>query len=139
MWAKLLQLCLTLCNPMDCCPPGSSVHGILQGRILEWITTSSSRGSPQPRDRTRIFYISCIGRRVLYHWCHLVSPKQLYPNFKKRKRKKCKLSGPKSECISPGDWYAPWGIRSPDRVNNLSKAGRRLLEVVSYRIYSELY
>ncbi|XP_060261320.1 schwannomin-interacting protein 1 isoform X6 [Ovis aries] len=56
---------------MDCCPPGSSVHEILQGRILEWITTSSSRGSPQPRDQTRIFYISCIGRRVLYRWCHL--------------------------------------------------------------------
>ena len=37
MCAKLLQLCLTLCNPMDCSPPGSSVHGILQARILEWV------------------------------------------------------------------------------------------------------
>ena len=40
--AKLLQSCLTLCNPMDCSPPGSSVYGILQTRILEWVTISSS-------------------------------------------------------------------------------------------------
>ena len=42
--AKSLQLCLTLCNPMDCSPPGSSVHGILQTRILEWVAMLSSRG-----------------------------------------------------------------------------------------------
>ena len=40
----------TLCDPIDCSPPGSSVHGILQARILEWIATSFSRGSSQPRD-----------------------------------------------------------------------------------------
>ena len=39
------QLCLTLCDPMDCSPPGSSVHGILQARIVEWVAISSSRGS----------------------------------------------------------------------------------------------
>ena len=44
------QLCLTLCNPMDCSPPGSSVHGILQARILEWVAISFSRGSSRPRD-----------------------------------------------------------------------------------------
>ena len=43
------QLCLTLCNPMDCGPPGSSVYGILQARILEWVAISFSRGSSQPR------------------------------------------------------------------------------------------
>ena len=43
-YVKLLQLCLTLCNPMDCSPPGSSVHGILQTRILEWVAMPSSRG-----------------------------------------------------------------------------------------------
>ena len=41
--AKLLRLCLTLCNPMDYSPPGSSVHGILQARILEWVAMPSSR------------------------------------------------------------------------------------------------
>ena len=43
--AKSLQSCLTLCNPMDCSPPASSVHGIFQARILEWAAISSSRGS----------------------------------------------------------------------------------------------
>ena len=43
--AKLLQLCPTLCYPMDCSPPGSSVHGILQARILEWVAMTSFRGS----------------------------------------------------------------------------------------------
>ena len=44
------QSCLTLCDPMGCSPPGSSVHGILQARILEWVAMSSSRGYSQPRD-----------------------------------------------------------------------------------------
>ena len=51
MGAKLLQLCLTLCDPMDYTPPGSSVHGILQARILEWVAMPSSRGSSQTRDQ----------------------------------------------------------------------------------------
>ena len=46
------QSCQTVCNPMGCSPPGSSVHGIFQARILEWITISYSRGSSQPRDQT---------------------------------------------------------------------------------------
>ena len=45
------QSCLTLCNLMNCSPPGSSVHGILQARILEWVAISFSRGSSQPRDQ----------------------------------------------------------------------------------------
>ena len=59
------QSCLTLCNPMDYSPPGSSVHGILQAKILEWVAISFSRGSSQPRNRT---HISFIGRQILYHW-----------------------------------------------------------------------
>ena len=43
--AKSLQSCLTLCDPMDCSLPGSSVHGVLQARILEWVAISSSRKS----------------------------------------------------------------------------------------------
>ena len=46
------QSCLTLCNPMDCSPPGSSVHGILQARILEWVAIPFFRGSSQPRALT---------------------------------------------------------------------------------------
>ena len=70
-------ICLTLCNPMDCSPPGSSVHGILLARILEWVAMPSSRGSSQPRDQTHISYVSCIGRPVLYHQCHLGSPSMI--------------------------------------------------------------
>ena len=58
------QLCLTLCDPMDCSPPGSSVHEIFQARILEWVAISSSRGSSWPRNET---HVSCIGRHI-YHW-----------------------------------------------------------------------
>ena len=58
---------LTLHDPMDCNPPGSSVHGILQARILEWVAMPSSRESSQSRDQTRVSYVSCIGRLVLHH------------------------------------------------------------------------
>ena len=58
--AKLHQSCLTLCYPVDCCPPGSSVHGILQARILEWVSMPSSVGSSPPRDRTCVSCTFCI-------------------------------------------------------------------------------
>ena len=61
--AQTLQLCLTLCDPVDCSPQRSSVHEILQARILEWVAISFSKGSSQPEDQT---HISCAGRRVLY-------------------------------------------------------------------------
>ena len=59
----MLQSCLTLCGPMDCSPPGSSVHGILQLRILEWVAMPSSRESSPPRDRTHVSCSSCISGR----------------------------------------------------------------------------
>ena len=58
---KSLQSCPTLCDPRDCSPPASSVHGILQARILEWVAVPSSRGSSHPGDQTRVSYIS-------WHW-----------------------------------------------------------------------
>ena len=61
------QSCLTLCDPMDCSPPGSSVHGILQARILEWVATSYPRGYSQLRDGTCVSCISYFGRHILYH------------------------------------------------------------------------
>ena len=57
---------VSLCNPVDILL-SSSVHGILQARILECVAMSSSRGSSQPRDRTHVSYIFCTGRQVLYH------------------------------------------------------------------------
>ena len=67
MKVKMLvaQLCPTLCDPMDCSPPGSSVHGILQARILEWVAISSSRESSQPRDW---IWVSCIGDGFFTFW-----------------------------------------------------------------------
>ena len=62
------------CDPMDCSLPASSVHGILQARILEWIAISFSRGSSQPGNQTHISYASCIGKQVFYHQYHLGSP-----------------------------------------------------------------
>ena len=62
-----LQSRPSLCDRMDCSPPGSSVHGVLQVRMLEWVAVPSSRGSARPRNGTRISYASCIGRWVLYH------------------------------------------------------------------------
>ena len=74
--AMSLQLYLILCNPMDCSRPGSSVHGILQARILEWVAISSSRGSSWHRDRTWISYVSCMGRQVFTTSATWEAPRQ---------------------------------------------------------------
>ena len=79
---KVVCLCLclvahlwpTLCNPLDCSLPGSSVHGIFQARILEWVAIFFSKGSSLPRNQT---HVSCIAgsflhfRRILYLLSHL--------------------------------------------------------------------
>ena len=72
--ASVAQLCLTLCDPMDCSLPGSSVHGIFQARILEWVAISYSRWSSQPRDRTRV---SCTACRLFTFWTTKVKWKSL--------------------------------------------------------------
>ena len=56
--SELAQSCPTLCDPMDCSLPGSSVRGILQARVLEWIAISFSRRSSRPRDQTRVSRIA---------------------------------------------------------------------------------
>ena len=67
-WSEVAQSCPTLCDPVDCSPPGFSVHGILQARILEWIAISFSRGSSWPRNRTQ----------VLLHCRQILSPTELW-------------------------------------------------------------
>ena len=52
--SEVAQSCLTLCDPVDCSPPGSSLHGIFQAKVLEWLAISFSRGSSRPRDQTRV-------------------------------------------------------------------------------------
>ena len=83
------QSCLTLCDPMDWSPPGSSLHGISQARILEWVAIFSSRRSSQPRDRTSVSYISWIGRHALespglhikYLMRYIINSVQLKPHI----------------------------------------------------------
>ena len=65
MKVLVAQLCPTLWDPMDCSPPGSSVHGILQVRKLEWIAISFAKRSSWPRDQT---HVSCIAGRLFIIW-----------------------------------------------------------------------
>ena len=65
LYCWVSKSCLTLCDPMDCSPPGFSVHGISQARVLEWVAISFSRGSSWTRDRT---HVSWICRWILYFW-----------------------------------------------------------------------
>ena len=74
MWkAKVLvtQLCLTLCDPLDYSPPGSSAHGILQASILEWVAIHFSSGSSWPRDWNQV---SCIAGEFFIAWATRESP-----------------------------------------------------------------
>ena len=78
MCVKSLQSFPTLCDPVDCSPPGSSVHGIFSGQSTEWVAMPFSRGSSQHRDGIHISYISCFGKWILYLWRHLGSPLNLW-------------------------------------------------------------
>ena len=75
--SEVTQSCPTLCDPVDCSPPGSSVHGILQARILEWVAISFSREASQPRDRTQISRIA--GRRFNLWATRELKPLYLIP------------------------------------------------------------
>ena len=77
------QSYLTLCDPVDCSRSGSSAHGIIPARILAWVAISFSTGSSWPRNWTHVSCVSCIiGRRVLYHQCHLGIPWMvILPNY----------------------------------------------------------
>ena len=72
--AKSLQSCLTLCDPINCSPPWSSVHGLVQARILYWVAISSSRGIFPSQGSTLglLQLLDC--RQILYHLCHVGSP-----------------------------------------------------------------
>ena len=72
-WSEVAQSCPTLCDPMDCSLSGSSVHGIFQARVLEWVAISFSRGSSQPRNRTRV---SCIAGRRFTVWATREAPRE---------------------------------------------------------------
>ena len=79
---SVIHLCLTLCNPMNSSPPGSSVHGILQARILEWVAISSSRASFGPR----IEAASCALAGRFFTTAHVGSPLNIYQTKSKTKQ-----------------------------------------------------
>ena len=113
-WKWSRSVCLTLCDPVDCSPPGSSIHGILQARILEWVAISFSRGSSRPRDRTHVSCVSCIGRQVLYHlqpfkhldWSYMRYPESEPPSYATPKflihRNICRITN--AYCFKPLIW-----------------------------------
>jgi len=74
--AKWLQSWLTLCNPLDYSPPGASVHGISQARILEWVAISSSRGSSDPEIELTSVMSPALAGGFFTSKCHLRCPKQ---------------------------------------------------------------
>ena len=102
MCVLVAQSCPTLCDPMDCSPPGSSVHGILQARILEWTAISFSRGSSQPRDQT---WVSCIAGRFFTIW---VTRGALANSFSDPKGKTCLQSLRKNLPVHKASLEAPF-------------------------------
>ena len=104
-----VQLYLTPCDPMDCSPPGSSVHGILQARILEWVAMPSSTGSSRPRDQTRVSYVSFTARQILYCWT-IRANNSLSAGI--HQREECRVSPPSSP-TPEGQYWAHY--RSPGK------------------------
>ena len=94
----MLQSCLILCDPMDCSLPGSSDHGILQTRILGWVTLSSSKGSP--RDRTCISCGSCIAGGFFTTWATREALKKQSIPFWLWQDSNLQSSDPKSDALS---------------------------------------
>ena len=97
------QSCLTLCDSMDCSPPGSSVSEILQARLLEWVAIPLSRESSRSRDRTR----SPALRQILYRLSHqgstnLIS-KKINADFHLSDTAKYSTNNPQHRCL----WHLP--------------------------------
>ena len=88
--SEVIQLCLTLCDSMDCSLPGSSIHGILQERILEWLAIAFSRESSQPRDRTWVSHIA--GRHFTLMASKMAESQGLQADSRARKGKKMDFS-----------------------------------------------
>ena len=94
--ALVVQLCLTLCYPMDCCLPGSSVHGILQARVLEWVVISSIGDLPDPGIEPRFPALQAdslppepSGKPIMMDTCHKFVQTQRTCNTKREL--KCKI------------------------------------------------
>ena len=127
---KVAQLCPTFCDPMDCSPPGSSVHRILQARILAWVAIPFSRGSSQPRDWTQV---SGIVGRLFTLWApkeaHAPAPQCQRPGFDpwvgkipwRRERQPTPVFFPgESHGLRSLAGYSPWGHKKSDTTERFS-------------------
>ena len=101
--SEVAQSCLIRCNPVDCSPPDSSVHGILQARILECVAVSFSRGSSWPRDQTQVSHIAGRCKQMLWPLSlyHSVIRKDAWKDFNFLKFTKAVLVA--QDVISPGE------------------------------------
>ena len=143
--SEVAQSCPTLCDPMDCSLPGSSVHGTFQARILEWAAISFSKESSQPRDRTQA---SCIVGRRFTVWAirefynmysvqfsRLVISNSLRPRELQHARPPSPLPTPgvgvSLECCSS------WGHKESDWVTELNWSiySKRHLRLLSFNMY----
>ena len=100
-WCLVPQSCPTFCDPVDCSPPGSSVHGAFQARILEWVAISFSMGSSPPRDQTQVSHTA---GRLFTILAITATPKSADPLRKRscwRKLTFLVLPSPKSSYCSP--------------------------------------
>ena len=117
--SEVAQLCLTLCDPMDCSPPGFSVHGILQARILEWVTISFSRGSSWPRDRTRVSHIG--GRRFnLWATREALTPPQFCPKISEKIHHLVLPCSYWFPCLWPGVGQSEAGCHWPSKMGTVT-------------------
>ena len=117
MHAKSLQLCTSLCDPMDCSPPGSSVHGILQARILEWVAMPSSRVTPPAEKQRRRLHTALASGG----WAKLDLEKEEEPEIKlpsagssqkQESSRKTTLHQP-SQSLLPQSNLGLWPVLSP--------------------------
>ena len=115
------QSCPTLCDPMDCSPPGSSVHGVLQARIVGWVAISFSRGSSWPRDQT---WVCCIAGRLFTIWA--TRDAQRYAKEDKstfRSRLRVCVYFCKSEFLSPPLWKREYSQPETRKMATLPSSG----------------
>ena len=101
--SEVAQLCPPLCDSVDCSPPGSSIHGILQARVLRWVSIPFSRGSSQSRDWTQVSRI--VGRRFNL-WATREAPNMM--NISRRREGQRRLA-----C------HSPWGYKESETTEQL--------------------
>ena len=125
--SPVTQSCLTLCNPMDCSLPGSSVHGIFQAGVLEWVAISFSRRSSQPKDWTQV---SCAVGRCFTIWAtREVQKTEKSLQIKRQICRKTNLS-PKSswQAFTPQEEFISSFLSPPQQANGSFGQGEETLD-----------